>query len=78
MTEWPMVAYALVIVAASLFVERFYCRFAKSVCNVDVGHPAHVALFTEKGAAEAAPATNDLSAAAQMKSPSQSGSAGQG
>ena len=28
MTEWPMVAYALVIVAASLFVERFYCRFA--------------------------------------------------
>jgi len=28
MTEWPMVAYALVLVAASLFVERFYCRFA--------------------------------------------------
>ena len=28
MTEWPMVAYALILVAASLFVERFYCRFA--------------------------------------------------
>ena len=28
MTEWPMVAYALVIVAASVFIERFYCRFA--------------------------------------------------
>src|SRR5262249_56237595 len=28
MTEWPMVAYALAVVAASLFVERFYCRFA--------------------------------------------------
>ena len=28
MTEWPMVAYALGLVAASLFVERFYCRFA--------------------------------------------------
>jgi NosR/NirI family nitrous oxide reductase transcriptional regulator len=28
MTEWPMVAYALALVAASLFVERFYCRFA--------------------------------------------------
>src|SRR4029077_16949198 len=28
MTELPMVAYALVIVAASLLVERFYCRFA--------------------------------------------------
>jgi NosR/NirI family transcriptional regulator, nitrous oxide reductase regulator len=27
-TEWPMVAYALALVAASLFVERFYCRFA--------------------------------------------------
>ena len=28
MTEWPMVAYASALVAASLFVERFYCRFA--------------------------------------------------
>jgi NosR/NirI family nitrous oxide reductase transcriptional regulator len=28
MTEWPMVAYALAVIAASLFVERFYCRFA--------------------------------------------------
>jgi NosR/NirI family nitrous oxide reductase transcriptional regulator len=28
MTEWPMVAYALALIAASLFVERFYCRFA--------------------------------------------------
>jgi len=28
MTEWPMVAYALVLLAAGLFVERFYCRFA--------------------------------------------------
>lgn len=28
MTEWPLVAYALALVAASLFVERFYCRFA--------------------------------------------------
>jgi NosR/NirI family transcriptional regulator, nitrous oxide reductase regulator len=28
MTEWPMVAYALALVAASLFIERFYCRFA--------------------------------------------------
>lgn len=28
MTQWPMVAYALALVAASLFVERFYCRFA--------------------------------------------------
>jgi NosR/NirI family nitrous oxide reductase transcriptional regulator len=27
-TEWPMVVYALALVAASLFVERFYCRFA--------------------------------------------------
>jgi transcriptional regulator of nitric oxide reductase/ferredoxin len=27
MTEWPMVAYALVLTAASVFVERFYCRF---------------------------------------------------
>ncbi len=28
MTEWPMVVYAVALVAASLFVERFYCRFA--------------------------------------------------
>ncbi|HEY4042714.1 MAG TPA: 4Fe-4S binding protein, partial [Rhodopila sp.] len=28
MTEWPMVAYALALIAATLFVERFYCRFA--------------------------------------------------
>jgi len=28
MTEWPMVAYALVLIAAGLFIERFYCRFA--------------------------------------------------
>ncbi len=28
MTQWPMVAYALALIAASLFVERFYCRFA--------------------------------------------------
>jgi NosR/NirI family nitrous oxide reductase transcriptional regulator len=27
MTEWPMVGYALVLTAASVFVERFYCRF---------------------------------------------------
>ncbi len=27
-TEWPMVAYALALVAAGVFVERFYCRFA--------------------------------------------------
>jgi NosR/NirI family nitrous oxide reductase transcriptional regulator len=27
MTEWPMVVYALVILAASVFIERFYCRF---------------------------------------------------
>jgi len=27
MTEWPMVAYALALTAASVFVERFYCRF---------------------------------------------------
>lgn len=27
-TEWPLVAYALALLAASLFVERFYCRFA--------------------------------------------------
>jgi transcriptional regulator of nitric oxide reductase len=28
MTTWPMVTYALMLVAAGLFVERFYCRFA--------------------------------------------------
>jgi len=28
MTEWPMVVYALALVVAGLFVERFYCRFA--------------------------------------------------
>ncbi|HEV3117076.1 MAG TPA: 4Fe-4S binding protein [Gemmataceae bacterium] len=28
MTEWPMVVYALALVAASLSIERFYCRFA--------------------------------------------------
>jgi NosR/NirI family nitrous oxide reductase transcriptional regulator len=28
MTEWPMVVYALVVIAASVFIERFYCRFA--------------------------------------------------
>jgi NosR/NirI family transcriptional regulator, nitrous oxide reductase regulator len=28
MTEWPMATYALALVLASLFVERFYCRFA--------------------------------------------------
>jgi NosR/NirI family transcriptional regulator, nitrous oxide reductase regulator len=27
MTEWPMAAYALALVAVSLVVERFYCRF---------------------------------------------------
>jgi len=27
MTEWPMVGYALALTAASVFVERFYCRF---------------------------------------------------
>jgi NosR/NirI family nitrous oxide reductase transcriptional regulator len=27
MTEWPMVAYAVAVLAAGLFVERFYCRF---------------------------------------------------
>ncbi|MBV8338240.1 MAG: 4Fe-4S binding protein [Alphaproteobacteria bacterium] len=27
MTEWPMVAWALALVVASVFVERFYCRF---------------------------------------------------
>jgi NosR/NirI family transcriptional regulator, nitrous oxide reductase regulator len=28
MTAWPMVIYAASLVAASLFIERFYCRFA--------------------------------------------------
>ncbi len=28
MTEWPMVVYALLVLAASVFIERFYCRFA--------------------------------------------------
>jgi len=28
MTEWPMVAYAVALIGAGLFVERFYCRFA--------------------------------------------------
>jgi NosR/NirI family transcriptional regulator, nitrous oxide reductase regulator len=28
MTEWPMVAYAVALLAAGLFIERFYCRFA--------------------------------------------------
>jgi transcriptional regulator of nitric oxide reductase len=28
MTAWPMVAYALALLAAGLFIERFYCRFA--------------------------------------------------
>jgi len=28
MTEWPMVVYALLLTGASLFIERFYCRFA--------------------------------------------------
>jgi NosR/NirI family transcriptional regulator, nitrous oxide reductase regulator len=27
MTEWPMVVWALTLVAAGVFVERFYCRF---------------------------------------------------
>ena len=27
MTEWPVVCYALALIAASVFVERFYCRF---------------------------------------------------
>jgi len=26
-TEWPMVAYAVALVAISLVIERFYCRF---------------------------------------------------
>jgi NosR/NirI family transcriptional regulator, nitrous oxide reductase regulator len=34
MTEWPMVVWALALVAASLFVERFYCRF---VCPLGGG-----------------------------------------
>ena len=28
LTAWPMVVYALALIAASLFIERFYCRFA--------------------------------------------------
>ena len=28
MTEWPMIAYALALIAAGVFIERFYCRFA--------------------------------------------------
>jgi NosR/NirI family transcriptional regulator, nitrous oxide reductase regulator len=27
MTAWPMVAYAIALIAAGLFIERFYCRF---------------------------------------------------
>jgi NosR/NirI family transcriptional regulator, nitrous oxide reductase regulator len=34
MTAWPMVAYALALLAAGLFVERFYCRF---VCPLGGG-----------------------------------------
>jgi NosR/NirI family transcriptional regulator, nitrous oxide reductase regulator len=34
MTEWPMVVYALTVVAANLFIERFYCRF---VCPLGGG-----------------------------------------
>jgi NosR/NirI family nitrous oxide reductase transcriptional regulator len=34
MTEWPMVVYALALIAASVFVERFYCRF---VCPLGGG-----------------------------------------
>jgi transcriptional regulator of nitric oxide reductase len=34
MTEWPMVGYALALTAASLFVERFYCRF---LCPLGAG-----------------------------------------
>ena len=33
-TEWPMVAYALMLIAASIFVERFYCRF---ICPLGAG-----------------------------------------
>ena len=34
MAEWPMVVYAAGLVVASLFVERFYCRF---VCPLGGG-----------------------------------------
>ena len=34
MTEWPMVAWALALTAASVFVERFYCRF---ICPLGAG-----------------------------------------
>lgn len=34
MTEWPMVLYAVALIAGSLFVERFYCRF---VCPLGGG-----------------------------------------
>jgi len=34
MTEWPMVVYALALIVAGLFVERFYCRF---VCPLGGG-----------------------------------------
>jgi transcriptional regulator of nitric oxide reductase len=34
MTEWPMVVYALALTAASVFVERFYCRF---MCPLGAG-----------------------------------------
>ena len=34
MTAWPMVAYALLLIAAGVFVERFYCRF---VCPLGGG-----------------------------------------
>lgn len=33
-TEWPMVAYAIALLAASLFIERFYCRM---VCPLGGG-----------------------------------------
>ena len=33
-TEWPMVAYAVALIAASMFIERFYCRF---VCPLGGG-----------------------------------------
>jgi NosR/NirI family nitrous oxide reductase transcriptional regulator len=34
MTEWPMVGWALALTAASVFVERFYCRF---MCPLGAG-----------------------------------------
>src|SRR6516165_10475954 len=34
MAEWPMVVYALTMIAASIFVERFYCRF---ICPLGAG-----------------------------------------